>query len=149
MAVAFGIAAHTSWMDCLAREWERKHVSITNIGVAGHSETVAQRFERHLRATRHPTDIGHLLVGFALHLRATNKSPMTLKSYTDTLRQFCLYLAENGMPTEIERITREHIEMYLVAQLDQFRPKTAQIRFGDLQQFFKWALEERESPAPR
>ena len=107
-------------------------------------ETLAERFERHLETARYDTDIGRLLASFALHLRGTNKSPMTVKSYSDTVRQFCLFLAEHGMTTEVDRLTREHVEMFLVDQLNQFRPKTAQIRFGDLQQFFKWAIEERE-----
>ena len=40
---------------------------------------------------------------------------------------------------------REHIETYVVDQVERYRPKTAQIRYGDLQQFFRWAVEERES----
>src|ERR1017187_296471 len=48
------------------------------------------------------------------------------------------------MPTDIRHLTREHVETYIAVQVERFRPKTAQIRYGDLQQFFKWAAEERE-----
>jgi len=89
-------------------------------------------------------DIGTLLKSFERYLRATNKAPKTIKSYTDTLRRFRDFLTENGMPTDIRRLTREHVETYIAVQVERFRPKTAQIRYGDLQQFFKWATEERE-----
>jgi hypothetical protein len=48
------------------------------------------------------------------------------------------------MPTDVRLLTREHVETFMVQQVERFRPKTAQIRYGDLQQFFKWAVEERE-----
>jgi len=89
-------------------------------------------------------DIGTLLKSFERYLRATNKAPKTIKSYTDTVRRFRDFLTENGMPTDIRRLTREHVETYIAVQVERFRPKTAQIRYGDLQQYFKWATEERE-----
>ena len=85
-----------------------------------------------------------LVRSFGLSLRATNKSPKTIKSYTDTVRAFCLFLVEHGMPTDVSLLSREHVEMYIALQIDTYRPKTAQIRYGDLQQFFRWAVEERE-----
>lgn len=89
-------------------------------------------------------DIGTLLKSFERYLRATNKAPKTIKSWTDTLRRFRDFLTDNGMPTDIRRLTREHVETHIAVQIERFRPKTAQIRYGDLQQFFKWATEERE-----
>ena len=73
-------------------------------------------------------------------MRATNKAPKTIKSYTDTLRRFRDFLTESGMPTDIRHLTREHVETYIAVQFERFRPKTAQILYGD----FKWAAEERE-----
>jgi site-specific recombinase XerD len=89
-------------------------------------------------------DIGTLLKSFERYLRATNKAPKTIKSYTDTVRRFRDFLIECGMPTDIRHLTREHVETYIAVQVQSLRPKTAQIRYGDLQQFFKWATEERE-----
>jgi site-specific recombinase XerD len=89
-------------------------------------------------------DIETLVESFERHLRATNKAPKTIKSYTDTVRRLARFLRESGMPTDIRHLTREHVETYIAVQVERFRPKTAQIRYGDLQQFFKWALEERE-----
>lgn len=67
-----------------------------------------------------------------------------MKSYTDTVRGFCMFLVGNGMPVDVRGLTGEHVETYIAVQVERYRPKTASIRFGDLQQFFKWAVEERE-----
>jgi hypothetical protein len=55
-----------------------------------------------------------------------------------------MFLVDNGVPTDARNLTREHVETYVSVQVERFRPKTASIRFGDLQPFFKWAVEERE-----
>lgn len=89
-------------------------------------------------------DIENLLRSFELHLKATNKSDKTIRSYISTVRTFRTFLISQGMPTLVERLTREHVEMFVADQVSKYRPKTAQIRFGDLQQFFRWAVEERE-----
>jgi len=48
------------------------------------------------------------------------------------------------MPTDVRNLTGEQFETHISAQVEHCRPRTASIRFGDLQQFFKWAVEERE-----
>ena len=97
--------------------------------------SLAERFSAYLETVRSPSDIGVLVRSFELSLRAAAKSPKTIKSYTDTVRGFCLFLVDNGMPTELRSLTREHVETYIVLQVENHRPKTASIRFGDLQQF--------------
>lgn len=119
-------------------------MTITKTTVGETHGTLAQRFAAHQEGATSPTDLGILVRSFELSLRATNKSPKTIKSYCDTAKGLCLFLAGNGMPTDVRRLTREHIETYIADQVDRFRPKTAQIRFGDVQQFFRWAVEERE-----
>jgi hypothetical protein len=54
-----------------------------------------------------------LVRSFELSVRAANKSPRTIKSYTDTVRGFCLFLIENGMPMDVRNLTREHVETYI------------------------------------
>ena len=49
-----------------------------------------------------------------------------------------------GFRTEVDRITRDNVETFLADQLARWRPKTAQIRYGALRQFFKWCQEEGE-----
>jgi hypothetical protein len=53
-----------------------------------------------------------------------------MKSYSDTVRGFCLFLVDKGMPTNVHALTREHIEIYISVQLE-LPTETAAIRFGD------------------
>ena len=39
------------------------------------------------------------------------------------------------------------METFIADQLERWRPKTAQIRYGALMQFFKWCVEEGEISA--
>jgi site-specific recombinase XerD len=55
-----------------------------------------------------------------------------------------VFLSEKGMPTEVERLTREHIEVFIEDQLARWRPATAAVRYRSLQQLFKWLVEEGE-----
>jgi site-specific recombinase XerD len=89
-------------------------------------------------------DIAELVQGFDLSLRARNRSPKTIKGYVETTRLFREYLVRVGMPTAIDMITREHVEAFIADQLERWKPKTAQVRYGDLRQFFRWAVEDGE-----
>jgi len=89
-------------------------------------------------------DIAELLRGFELSLRAGNKSPKTVKGYTDSTRIFREYLARVGMPTQVDRINREHIESFMADQLERWKPTTARVRYADVRQFFKWCVEDGE-----
>ncbi len=92
-------------------------------------------------------DIEELERGFTLSLRARNRSPKTIKSYVEAVRLFREFLVRMGMPTEIDKITREHVEAFIAEQLERWRPKTAHVRYGDLRQFFRWAVEDGEITA--
>ena len=48
------------------------------------------------------------------------------------------------MPTEVDRITREHVETFIADQLERWKPTTAQVRYVGLRQFFKWAVDDEE-----
>lgn len=89
-------------------------------------------------------DIGELLRGWELSLRARNRSPQTIKSYMDAAFHLREFLVRVGMPTEVDRINREHLEAFVAEQLERWKPKTAQIRYGNVVQFFKWCVEEGE-----
>ena len=73
-------------------------------------------------------DLQELERGFELSLRARNRSPRTIKSYLEAIRLFRAFLEQMGMPTEIDRINREHVEAFIADQLERWRPKTAQVR---------------------
>jgi site-specific recombinase XerD len=87
-------------------------------------------------------DIQILARGFDLSLRARNRSPETIKSYVNTVELFGGFLIASGFSTDIECIGRDRVESFIAAQLARWKPKTARIRFGNLQQFFKWCIEE-------
>lgn len=97
-------------------------------------------------------DIAANATSFARHLRAANKSPMTIKSYMEAVRQFDDFLADRGMPRTVATIHREHVESFIEDQLTRLKPASAANRYRSLQQFFKWLAEEgeiQESPMVR
>ncbi|MGH7698686.1 MAG: tyrosine-type recombinase/integrase [Acidimicrobiales bacterium] len=89
-------------------------------------------------------DLATLLTSFERSLRARNRSPKTIRSYVDSAEHLIEYLRGAGMPTQADRITREHIEAFIADQLSRWRPKTAHVRYGALLQLFKWLEEEGE-----
>jgi site-specific recombinase XerD len=89
---------------------------------------------------------------FGRHLRAANLSPATIKTYREAVDVFAGYLAEQGMPTDVAAITREHVEAFVTDQLGRWRPATAANRYRGLQRFFAWLVDEgelRASPMAR
>ncbi len=91
-----------------------------------------------------PGDLASLASSWKRALRAQNKSPRTIRAYTDGVRLFDEYLARTGMPRVVAHVRREHVEAFIADQVDRFKPSTARTRFRDLQQFFKYLSEEGE-----
>ena len=54
-----------------------------------------------------------LLPSWRRHLRAENKSPRTVQSYTEAAEQFSAFLVDRGMPTGVTKLSREHLEAFL------------------------------------
>jgi site-specific recombinase XerD len=97
-------------------------------------------------------DLEALLPSWARSLRAENKSPRTVVAYTSGGRQLLDFLKRAGMPTEVASIRREHVESFIEHVLERSRASTAGTRYRDLQQLFRWLLEEgeiSESPMAR
>ena len=88
-------------------------------------------------------DVVELRRGFEVALRARNRSPKTVKSYLEGLDLYTDFVVRSGLPTEVDRIRRDHVEVFLADQLARWRPKTCQIRYGALRQFFKWCARRR------
>jgi site-specific recombinase XerD len=81
---------------------------------------------------------------FMRRLRAENRSDSTQVTYSVAIDQFGAYLAEQGLPTAVVSITREHVESFLIhLQRKGLRPAVAQ-RFRSVQQFFRFLDEEGE-----
>jgi site-specific recombinase XerD len=92
-------------------------------------------------------DVDELRRGFDVTLRSRNRSPKTIKSYLEAIDLYREFAVRAGLPTTVDKITRDSIETFIADQLERWRPKTAQIRYGALQQFFKWCVEEGEISA--
>jgi site-specific recombinase XerD len=94
-----------------------------------------------------PNDIAALTRGYKLSLQARNRSPQTIRGYLLTVNLFRDFLFAAGMPTLVDQIERQHVEAFVADQLERWKPKTAQVRYGDLRQFFNWCLDEPEIEA--
>jgi site-specific recombinase XerD len=91
-----------------------------------------------------PGTLTQLLPSWRRHLRAANYSPKTIASYLGGAERLLQFLRDRGMPIEAGSITREHLESFIEDQLERFRPSTAATRYRDIQQFFKWLVDEGE-----
>lgn len=92
-------------------------------------------------------DILDNLASFTRHLRAENKAPSTIVTYSKAVEQFEAFLAEprRRRPRRVADVRREDVEAFLVDRQDAgMRPATLSQRFRSLQQFFKWLAAEGE-----
>lgn len=81
---------------------------------------------------------------FVLSLEARNRSPNTITIYRYAIDGLGRFLAEQGMPTALEHIRREHVESFIANLLTGHSPGTALNYYKSLQVFWKWAVEEDE-----
>lgn len=94
--------------------------------------------------------VGHLyalLPSWRLHLEAEHKSPRTIRAYIDDAQRLADFLDTQGMPTAVDGIAREHVEAFIVAEIDRTSATSAGSRFRSLQQLFKWLEDEGEITA--
>ncbi|WP_262282130.1 tyrosine-type recombinase/integrase [Micromonospora sp. MA102] len=91
-------------------------------------------------------DIRTLLPDWRRHLRAKNRSKATIDSYLRCGNNLADWLAEQGMPTTVGAVTREHLEAFIAAMLDRLSPATAAKHYRSLQQFWKWLADDGEIP---
>jgi site-specific recombinase XerD len=89
-------------------------------------------------------DIDRMVTSWMRHLRAENKAAQTMMAYRYAGQQLADFLRLKGMPTDVARITPEHVEAFLVDILEHRSPATANNRYRGLQQFFAWLAAERE-----
>jgi site-specific recombinase XerD len=72
---------------------------------------------------------------------------MAVKSYLASVRLFGEFLADRGMPSAPEAISRKHVEEFLTDQLRRWKLATAQTHYKGIRAFFVWLLEEGEISA--
>jgi len=81
---------------------------------------------------------------FERSLKALGRSPLTIDQYLMSVGQMVDYFAAQGMPDDPDRITREHVEMFLADFAADHKPATLQTRYKCLRLFFSFLLEEDE-----
>jgi site-specific recombinase XerD len=91
--------------------------------------------------------LDRLIPSWERSLRAANRSPKTQRAYGDSARLFAEFLRDRGLPSEVEKLGREHVELFIEDQLSRHRASTASVRYRCLQQLFKWLLDEGEITA--
>jgi integrase/recombinase XerC len=79
--------------------------------------------------------------GFVLMLKAEGKSPMTVRRYELSVRQYQEFAREIGFPTQV---TREHVTHFLSVRGDAHAPNTARNDYMALVRFFRYLREEGE-----
>jgi site-specific recombinase XerD len=95
-------------------------------------------------------DIRTLIPSWGLHLDAENLAARSMATYLRTLRQFADFLVAHGMPTDVAKISGEHVDAFRVHVRDRQRARgrdgsvTANTYRAHLLQFFNWAVEEGE-----
>lgn len=89
-------------------------------------------------------DLRTLLPSWQRSLRASNRAPRTVETYTLAVEQLIAFLRDSGMPLEASAITREHVESFIEHVLETRSDQTARQRFASLQQLFNWLVEEGE-----
>jgi len=97
-------------------------------------------------------NVDDAIASFARALRAENKSPKTIDTYTESARQLGTFLAKQGMPQDVALIRREHVEAFIDYLLTNWKPATANNRYRGLQSFWKFLVEDgeiRENPMGR
>ncbi len=86
----------------------------------------------------------NLIPAWVRWLRAANKSPKTIETYSDAARQFHRFLVEHGMPTEVAKLTSEHVETFINELLERHKPATASNRYRALARLCAFLVEEGE-----
>src|SRR5688500_3740599 len=89
---------------------------------------------------------------FARHLRAGNRSPMTVKSYMEAVRPLDDFLDLRVMLRAVSKIQREDVEAFIEDQMALLKPASAANRSRSLQQYYRWLVDEgelKESPMAR
>jgi hypothetical protein len=82
--------------------------------------------------------LADLIPSFEQSLRAADKAPGTRQGFADAARRLNVFLEASGMPTEVAKLRRDHVEYFIDHLVQAYKPATAANRFRSLQQLFKW-----------
>jgi hypothetical protein len=86
-------------------------------------------------------DLSVLIPSFQRSLRAANKSAKTLATYSEACNQLLAFLRDSGMPTEVSKISREHVESFIERLVATKAPATASNRYRALCALFNFLVD--------
>ncbi len=109
--------------------------SEANSPVTSMREARASRARR-AKAAQVGTPITTFIASWQLALEAAAKSPKTVRSYTDSVRWLCRFLAEQGMPTDVEGVDAPHIRAHLLSEEQRTSAVSAAHHFRNIRVFF-------------
>jgi len=90
-------------------------------------------------------DLAELLPSWELALRAERKSPQTIKSYAEGVRQYLRWCSDNDRPLVLDRHQLAgYVDSLLTSGL---QAATARSRQLGVRRFSAWLVEEQEIPA--
>jgi site-specific recombinase XerD len=97
-----------------------------------------------------PHRVDELARSFERHLRAGNKSPRTIETYLEAVRQFAAYLASDNSDgsRRLAEAQGKDVEGFIAELLGKHKPATADNRYRSLFAFYKWLEMEEETPHP-
>lgn len=118
--------------------------SVTSMGEARRARA------RRAQAASSGPPITTFIASWQLALETAAKSPKTVRSYTDSVRWLCKFLAEHDMPTDVEGVDAPHIRAYLLSEERRTSAVSAAHHFRNIRMFFGWlaAEGERENANP-
>jgi site-specific recombinase XerD len=88
-----------------------------------------------------------LLPSWELALRASGKSPKTIRSYTDSVRKLGAYLASAGLTDDVESTGPPEVRAFLVSEIERTSATSAQVHYRNLRVYFGWLIREGERSA--
>src|SRR5262249_34965848 len=89
-------------------------------------------------------DLTAFITSWQLSLEAAGKSPKTVRSYTDSVKALQTFLADQGMPTDVEEVDAEHLRAFLLAEERRTSAPSAAVHFRNLRVYFGWLAREGE-----
>lgn len=104
------------------------------------------RSNRGHRPTTSPALVS-FVASWQLALEAAAKSPKTVRSYTDSVRALCAYLAVQEMPADIEGVGAQHLRAFLLSEEKRTSAVSAAVHYRNLRVYFAWLAREDERKA--
>jgi site-specific recombinase XerD len=92
--------------------------------------------------------LSSLVSSWQLALEAAGKSPKTVRSYTDSAKSLCAFLAAQSLPADVESVDAQHLRAFLRSEEKRTSAVSAAVHYRNVRVFFTWLASEEERSAP-